>query len=112
MVSSNTRLLCNQKLWHNAVSYTHLLQVRNEKNSGVVSFTKENRKGEPLKLSLIHIYPASMRLCTLLDKPDRRVKDVKVDYCGFEIPDEFVVGYAVSYTHLALTFQKKILKKR
>ena len=34
--------------------------------------------------------PASMRLCTLLDKPDRRVKDVKVDYCGFEIPDEFV----------------------
>ena len=35
--------------------------------------------------------PASMRLCTLLDKPDRRVKDVKVDYCGFEIPDEFVV---------------------
>ena len=31
--------------------------------------------------------PASMQLCTLLDKPERRVKDVKVDYCGFEIPD-------------------------
>ena len=39
----------------------------------------------------------SMRLCTLLDKPDRRVKDVKVDYCGFEIPDEFVVGYGLDY---------------
>ena len=41
--------------------------------------------------------PASMRLCTLLDKPDRRVKDVKADYLGFEIPDEFVVGYGLDY---------------
>jgi len=41
--------------------------------------------------------PASLKLCTLLDKPDRRVKDVKVDYVGFEIPDEFVVGYGLDY---------------
>ena len=41
--------------------------------------------------------PRSMRLCTLLDKPDRRVVDVKVDYTGFEIPDEFVVGYGLDY---------------
>lgn len=41
--------------------------------------------------------PNSLRLCTLLDKPDRRVKDVKVDYVGFEIPDEFVVGYGLDY---------------
>lgn len=41
--------------------------------------------------------PSSMRLCTLLDKPDRRVKDVKVDYVGFSIPDEFVVGYGLDY---------------
>lgn len=39
--------------------------------------------------------PDSLRLCTLLDKPDRRVKEVKVDYCCFEIPDEFVVGYGL-----------------
>jgi len=41
--------------------------------------------------------PASLRLCTLLDKPDRRVKDVHVDWTGFEIPDEFVVGYGLDY---------------
>lgn len=41
--------------------------------------------------------PASIRLCTLLDKPDRRVKDVHVDWTGFEIPDEFVVGYGLDY---------------
>ena len=41
--------------------------------------------------------PNSVRLCTLLDKPERRVKDVKVDYCCFNIPDEFVVGYGLDY---------------
>lgn len=41
--------------------------------------------------------PESLRLCTLLDKPERRVIDVKVDYTGFQIPDEFVVGYGLDY---------------
>lgn len=41
--------------------------------------------------------PKSLKLCTLLDKPERRVKDVKVDYVGFNIPDEFVVGYGLDY---------------
>ena len=41
--------------------------------------------------------PASLRLCTLLDKPDRRVIEVPVDYTGFQIPDEFVVGYGLDY---------------
>ncbi len=41
--------------------------------------------------------PASLRLCTLLDKPDRRVVDIHVDYTGFQIPDEFVVGYGLDY---------------
>ncbi|MCI9440466.1 MAG: hypoxanthine phosphoribosyltransferase [Ruminococcus sp.] len=39
----------------------------------------------------------SVRLCTLLDKPERREVDVKTDYVGFEIPDEFVVGYGLDY---------------
>lgn len=41
--------------------------------------------------------PKSLRLCTLLDKPDRRVVEVNVDYTGFEIPDVFVVGYGLDY---------------
>lgn len=41
--------------------------------------------------------PSSIKLTTLLDKPDRRVTDVKVDYTGFVIPDEFVVGYGLDY---------------
>lgn len=41
--------------------------------------------------------PASLKLCTLLDKPSRRVVEVDVEYTGFEIPDEFVVGYGLDY---------------
>ncbi len=41
--------------------------------------------------------PASLHVCTLLDKPDRRVVQVPVDYTGFQIPDEFVVGYGLDY---------------
>lgn len=41
--------------------------------------------------------PASVRLCTLLDKPERRVKEVAVSYGGFTIPDAFVVGYGLDY---------------
>lgn len=41
--------------------------------------------------------PRSLRLCTLLDKPDRRKYDVKVDYTGFEIEDRFVVGCGMDY---------------
>ena len=41
--------------------------------------------------------PNSLRLCTLLDKPERRVVDVDVDYTGFQIPDKFVVGYGLDY---------------
>ena len=39
----------------------------------------------------------SIKLCTLLDKPDRREVDVDVDYTGFTIPDQFVVGYGLDY---------------
>ena len=41
--------------------------------------------------------PASLHLCTLLSKPDRREVEVPVKYIGFEVPDEFVVGYGLDY---------------
>ena len=39
----------------------------------------------------------SIELCTLLDKPERRTAPIKVHYKGFDIPDEFVVGYGIDY---------------
>ena len=41
--------------------------------------------------------PKTLKLCTLLNKPARRVTDIQVDYVGYEIPDEFVVGYGMDY---------------
>ena len=41
--------------------------------------------------------PYSLSLCTLLDKPSRRTNEVHVDYTGFEVPDEFIVGYGLDY---------------
>ena len=41
--------------------------------------------------------PKTMTICTLLDKPSRRVVDVDVEFTGFQIPDEFVVGYGLDY---------------
>ncbi|MGG0179064.1 hypoxanthine phosphoribosyltransferase [Gottfriedia acidiceleris] len=41
--------------------------------------------------------PKSIKICTLLDKPERRKIDLPVDYVGFVIPDEFIVGYGIDY---------------
>ncbi|MDI7246146.1 MAG: hypoxanthine phosphoribosyltransferase [Bacillota bacterium] len=41
--------------------------------------------------------PLSVKVCTLLDKPSRREVDITPDYCGFSIPDHFVVGYGLDY---------------
>ena len=42
-------------------------------------------------------HPKSIKICTLLDKPSRRKIDIKADYVGFLVPDEFVVGYGLDY---------------
>lgn len=54
--------------------------------------------GRTLKYLVEHLKskkPNSMKLCTLLDKPEQRIYDITVDYNGFQIPDKFVVGYGL-----------------
>lgn len=46
---------------------------------------------------ILHEEPGSLKICTFLDKKDRREVDVPIDYVGFEIPNEFVVGYGLDY---------------
>ena len=68
------------------------------KSSGVVKIVKDSGRTLSYLLEMLKDRgPASLRLCTLLDKPERRVIDVHVDYTGFNIPDEFVVGYGLDY---------------
>ena len=69
------------------ISGKHILVVEDILDSG-------NTLSYLLKL-LEQRKPASIRLCTLLDKPERRVKPVEVHYSGFTIPDAFVVGYGL-----------------
>ena len=52
---------------------------------------------EYIKKLLLGRNPNSIKICTLLDKPERRKADVAADYKGFEVPDEFVVGYGLDY---------------
>ena len=66
-------------------------------SSGIVKIAKD--LDEPIldKPMLESRNPASLHLCTLLSKPDRREVEVPVKYIGFEVPDEFVVGYGLDY---------------
>lgn len=50
-----------------------------------------------LRNNLLSREPASLTICSLLDKPSRRELDIKPDYCGFVIPDKFVVGYGLDF---------------
>ena len=47
--------------------------------------------------------PGSVKICTILSKPSRRMADIEPDYCGFEVPDEFVVGYVWTTTKSTAT---------
>lgn len=67
----------------------HVLLVEDIIDSGI---TMDALMGELKKRE-----PASIKLCALLSKPSRRKIDVHIDYCGFEVPDEFLVGYGLDY---------------
>ncbi|QEK11935.1 hypoxanthine phosphoribosyltransferase [Crassaminicella thermophila] len=47
--------------------------------------------------NLLSRKPKSLKICTLLDKPERRKVDINIDYKGFDIPDEFIIGYGIDY---------------
>ncbi len=66
-----------------------LLIVEDILDSGVTLST--------LKKMLEARKPASVKICTFLDKPERRKADIKADYCGVAVPDEFIVGYGLDF---------------
>lgn len=52
---------------------------------------------EYLRKNLLSRQPKSLKICTLLDKPARREKEMIIDYKGFEVPDDFIIGYGIDY---------------
>jgi hypoxanthine phosphoribosyltransferase len=73
----------------NSIENKHCLIVEDIIDSGLtLKYLEEN---------LLSRHPASMKVVTLLDKPDRRRVDIQPNYCGFRIPDEFVVGYGLDF---------------
>jgi hypoxanthine phosphoribosyltransferase len=52
---------------------------------------------EYLRKNLLSRQPKSLKICTLLDKPARREKEMIIDYKGFEVPDDFMIGYGIDY---------------
>ena len=71
------------------ISNKHVLLIDDIVDTGVsLNFIREN---------VLSKSPASLKICAFLDKKERRVTDVPIDYIGFEIPDKFVVGYGLDY---------------
>lgn len=72
------------------ISGQHVLIVEDIVDTGLtLNYLKDN---------LLSRHPASLRVCTLLDKPSRREVEINPDYNGFSIPDRFVVGYGLDYS--------------
>ncbi len=70
----------------------HVILVEDIADSGLtLNFLREH---------LLQREPASLKICALLDKKDRRIVDVPLDYVGFRIPNEFVVGYGLDYSNM------------
>lgn len=72
-----------------SIDNKHILIVEDIVDTGLtLAYIKEILNGRN---------PASVKICTLLDKPARRKKEIHIDYVGFEVPDEFIVGYGIDY---------------
>ena len=68
---------------------------------------------ETVKKFLATKKPNSIKVCSLLDKPSRRKVDIEGEYIGFEIPDEFVIGYGLDYDEMYrnLPYIAKVVKR-
>lgn len=87
-----------------SVEGRHLIIVEDIVDSGLtLNYLAANLKSRK---------PASLKICTLLDKPDRRKVEVQLDYNGFVIPDEFVVGYGLDYNEKYRNLREIIVLKR
>ena len=76
----------------------------NTMSTGLVKIVKDLDADLDTGITLSHLLPVlrmrnprSVRLCTILSKPSRRKAEIEPDYLGFEVPDEFVVGYGLDY---------------
>ena len=87
--SGNVRIL---KDLDSSITGRHLLIVEDIIDSGLTM--------QYLLTNLASRGAASLRVCTLLDKPERRLTDVRADYTGFAVPNEFVVGYGLDYNQV------------
>ena len=87
--SGNVRIL---KDLDSSITGRHLLIVEDIIDSGLTM--------QYLLNNLASRGAASLRACTLLDKPERRLTDVRADYTGFAVPNEFVVGYGLDYNQM------------
>lgn len=74
---------------HTEIKDKHVIIVEDIIDSGNTLFK--------LRKMLLERGPASLKICTLLDKPDRRQAEIEADYTGLKIPDEFVVGYGLDF---------------
>ena len=92
-----------------AIENKHVLIIEDIIDTGITL--------DSLQQMLLARNPASLRLCSLLNKPSRRLTEVAVDFCGFVIEDEFVVGYGLDYSGeyrnipYIGTLKKKVYKK-
>ena len=87
----------SEKISSGTVDITHNLTVTNRHILLIEDIVDTGLTIQRITADLMTGNPASLRLCTLLDKPDSRKHAVNINYTGFIVPDNFIVGYGIDY---------------